>query len=421
MISTNRLLLSCSLLLLLIPAGIIAQEKSGEQTPNELEVLRKRVEEQQTQIDRLKSVIDSLQQRLDKPNPSTSMSPTVTATSEKPATKPPKASVEVGYGNIKFTGLLQAQYVSGNSQQRDTFKIRRAELKFSGQITPEVKWTLMIDPAKALSANTIFTTINGTRVVSDVSFNQGSRVFQDGYITLNYLKDVQIDIGQFKLPLSLEGLQSSTKLETIERALMFVDRARGGGLGDVRDIGIMVSGPIAKHFNYQVGMFNGVGESHNDIDKNDQKTLIGRLVVSPPFIKGLRVGGSGALAGRNRPDRPRRDRLGLEAYYNRGPFTFKSELITAKDANLHRIGYYGLAAYKFLPKVEAVFRYDVFDPDRRLENNLANVIERDYVMGVNYYISENNVKLQFNYLRKTFNHDIVPARNLFLVNLQTSW
>jgi hypothetical protein len=61
------------------------------------------------------------------------------------------------------------------------------------------------------------------------------------------------------------------------------------------------------------------------------------------------------------------------------------------------------------------------DPDRRLETNALNVTERDYIMGVNYYIHEDNVKLQFNYLRKTFENGISPSRNLFLVNLQTSW
>src|SRR6266850_1644266 len=34
-----------------------------------------------------------------------------------------------------------------------------------------------------------------------------------------------------------------------------------------------------------------------------------------------------------------------------------------------------------------------------------------------YYIHENNVKLQFNYLRKTFTNGILAPRNLVIVNL----
>jgi len=50
-----------------------------------------------------------------------------------------------------------------------------------------------------------------------------------------------------------------------------------------------------------------------------------------------------------------------------------------------------------------------------------NVTERDYIAGFNYQVKENQVKFQFNYLRKTFANGIVPSRNLFLANLQTSW
>jgi hypothetical protein len=63
----------------------------------------------------------------------------------------------------------------------------------------------------------------------------------------------------------------------------------------------------------------------------------------------------------------------------------------------------------------------MFDPDIRRETNAANVTERDFIAGINYYFKDNNLKLQFNYLRKTFTGGIVPSRNQFLVNLQTAW
>ena len=52
---------------------------------------------------------------------------------------------------------------------------------------------------------------------------------------------------------------------------------------------------------------------------------------------------------------------------------------------------------------------------------LPNVTERDYIVGLNYYILENRLKFQINYYRKTFNNGLVPSRNLFLANLQTAW
>ncbi len=449
MIRTLRILTICLLLLLFIALTTNAQKKStsATQPKSEVESLQKKLEEQETQINQLKQttqrqselierqqrLLESLEKRIERASTATATS-TGTETSastaqskpaeEKPAAKttPPASNgVEAGYGKIKFNGLLQGWFSAGNGGSRDTFRIRRAELKFSGQITPKAKWTVMIDPAKALSVNNTHTTINGTRVVTDTNVNQASRVLQDAFITLDYIKNVSIDVGQYKIPLGLEGLQSSATLETVERALFSSDRARGGGLGDVRDLGVTIRGPLGKNFDYQLGLFNGTGENMNDLDKNDQKGVIGRLVVRPPFIKGLQIGGSGAWSNGRQPDRPRRDRLGAELLYRRDRFLAKSEVMTGEDGDLHRVGYYTLFGYRITPKFEGVFRFDSWDPDTRLETNSANVTERDYVVGVNYYFTESKLKLQLNYLRKTFANGILPSRNLVLVNLQTSW
>lgn len=448
------------LLLILVPLErAVAQERtSAPQTAaGDVEVLRRQVEEQKEQIQQLKTsllrqseqqekqqhLLDALQQRLDQlaasapvpaaeatPGPATS--PQTAAQTEQvqkeaqPETVAAKTEdvkphgVEVGIGKIKFNGLLQTWFIGGNGGLTDTFRIRRAELKFTGEISPHFKWTVMIDPAKALSLNNTFTTVSGTTVLKDTSINQASRILQDAFITLSYLKRVNINVGQFKVPLSLEGLQSSGQLDT-ERALFASDRARGGNYGDVRDVGVMLYGPLSKEVDYQIGVFNGSGESQNDLDKNDQKAVAGRLVVRPPFIRGLQLGGSGVWGNGQRADRPRRDRLGAESLFVRGPMTLKGELMTGSDGAVHRRGYYGHFGYQFDPKFQGIFRVDTWDPDIARENNAANATERDYVAGFNYFIRERYFKLQFNYLRKTFANGLVPSRNVLLLNLQTWW
>jgi hypothetical protein len=309
-------LIAISLLLSLgITTGIRAQEKAAiPQTPaSEVELLKKKVDEQAARIEQMQQnlqrqsqlieqqqrLLEAVQQKLERP-PLSSVPPAMV---EKPAsietTRPleakvepkptPKSnrSVESGFGSLRFDGLLQGWYAAGNGGFHDTFRLRRSELKFSGEITPQVKWGVMLDLAKGLSVNNSYTTINGTKVLSDTSVNQASRILQDLYITLDYIKNVHVDVGQFKIPLSLEGLQSSATLETVERTMFIADRARGGSYGDVRDFGVMIRGPIGKQVDYQLGLFNGSSENQNDVDKNDQKAVIGRLVVRPPFIKGL--------------------------------------------------------------------------------------------------------------------------------------
>jgi len=451
--------LSALALVLVAQKPVMAQEpaSASPQGAADVEVLRRQVEEQRTQILQLKvsllrhselqqnqqRQLEALQQKLEQlaagtPVPAAgppvnAAAPQTVAQQEQVKTEEHKPEtvtaetadvrpkgVEVGIGKIKFNGLLQTWFIGGNGGLTDTFRIRRAELKFTGEISPHFKWTVMIDPAKSLSLNNTFTTVGGNTVLKDSSVNQASRILQDAYITLSYWKRVNVNVGQFKVPLGLEGLQSSATLDT-ERALFASDRSRGGTFGDVRDVGLMIYGPLSKRVDYQLGVFNGSGESQNDLDKNDQKAVAGRLIARPSFIRGLQLGGSGVWGNGQRSDRPRRDRLGAEALFVRGPVTLKGEVMTGSDGPIHRRGYYGHFAYQIDEKFQGVFRIDTWDPDISKQTTPANASERDYVAGFNYFIRQRYFKLQFNYLRKTYANSLLPSRNVLLLNLQTWW
>lgn len=446
-----------------IAVGQNSQGNSGAQPAvSEIERLNRQIEEQKAEIEKLREelkeeseqrkqqqkLLETLSQKLDrldsslaevtktttekkaeiipavleKPQPekSAAVSPDKNPKAAKQADKS-QTAVETGLGKVKFTGLLQGWYAGGDRGFNDTFRIRRAEMKFTGELLPKVRWTVMLDLAKALSLNTSSTTVNGTSVVGDVTVNQSSRILQEAFVTLGYFKRANVNIGQFKLPVSQEALQSSAALDTVERALFLSDRSRGGALGDVRDFGVMLFGPLNSQLDYQIGVFNGSGENMNDVDRSDQKSIAGRLVFHPGFLKGLQLGGSGVWGNGNRSTNPRRDRLGAELVFEREKFKFKSEFMTGVDGTIHRRGYYAHFGYRFLPKLEGIFRFDMFDPDIRRESSSTNVTERDFITGINYYIKDNNLKLQINYLRKTFAGSFVPSRNQLLVNLQTSW
>jgi hypothetical protein len=403
-------------LIFLFAPAVIAQ------TSDDVETLRKKIEAQEAQIkllremlDRQQSLLEAIQQKLAQPVASDqNQSSAASANSSHGAQS---ESVEAGAGRIKFNGLAQVWVASGNEGFHDTFRLRRAQLRFSGELNPKLKWTVMLDAAKALSTNDSF---DDEGALSDVKIDQSSRLLQEAYLTLDYIPRVHLDAGQFKVPLSLELLQQASALDTVERALFISDRLRGG-LGVARDIGLMMRGRLHSRVDYQMGLFNSSGEHQNETDRNDQKALIGRVVFRPPFIEGLQVGASGAWGGAERPDRVRRDRAGAEVLFDRNGFKFKSELMTITDGDTHRLGYYAHVGYRITPRLEPVFRFDSFDPNTGRESNLTNVTERDYVAGLNYYINENKLKLQMNYLRKTFENGLLPSRNLVLVNLQTSW
>jgi phosphate-selective porin len=399
----------------------LAQQKA------QLEELMQVVRRQAEMIERQQSQIESLQQAADKPDPAVNGTSAQAATPAQPVkVESPvgnsETSVRAGAGKIQLNGLIQGWFVAGDEGFRDTFRVRRAEFKMTGEITPRVKWTLMIDPSKALALRNTRVTVDGQSVVGDTSVDQGGRILQDAFITYETGHDVKVNVGQFKIPLSLEGLQSSATLDTIERALFMTDRARGGNYGDVRDLGVSVNGVLTSRIDYQLGLFNGSGESFNDVDRNDGKSVAVRIVGRPAFLPGLQVGGSGVWAGNgSHDDRPRRNRFGAEMLYVKGRLKLKSELMIGADGSLRRRGYYAHFGYRFRPRVEGIFRFDTWDPDTQRTTNSTDVAERDYVAGINYYVLENKVKLQFNYARKTFDTSIVRPRNLMMINLQTSW
>ncbi|HEY8560114.1 MAG TPA: porin [Pyrinomonadaceae bacterium] len=457
----------------LFAAQIAGQTNQTDPAPSEIERLNRRIEEQKAEITKLREelreesaqrkeqqkILNALAEKLDRLDSTVAEATkstldkkveVVPAVLEKPAAqtetvaatanaeKSPAQSqdktaapakqndktsnaVESGLGKVKFTGMIQSWYAGGNEGFNDTFRFRRVELRLTGDLLPKVRWSVMFDLAKTLALNTSSRSVGGNPLISDVSVNQSSRVLQEAYVTFSHFKRANLQVGQFKLPVGQEALQSSSALDTIERALFMTDRARGGALGDVRDFGVMMFGPLNKQVDYQIGVFNGSGETQNDVDRSDQKAIAGRMVYRPEFIKGLQVGGSGVWGNGNRLNNPRRDRLGAELVYDRQKYKFKTELMTGVDGDIHRRGYYAHFGYRFLPKLEGIFRFDMFDPDIRRETNPANVTERDYIAGVNYYFRENNLKLQFNYLRKTFRSSIQPSRNQFVVNLQTAW
>jgi phosphate-selective porin len=90
---------------------------------------------------------------------------------------------------------------------------------------------------------------------------------QNAFVSLLYIPRVQLDVGQFKLPLGLEGLANSGALGTVECALFTSDRARGGSYGDVRELGAIARTTIASRVDMTVGVFNFMSENQNDLDE----------------------------------------------------------------------------------------------------------------------------------------------------------
>jgi hypothetical protein len=257
--------------------------------------------------------------------------------------------------------------------------------------------------------------------MSDTSVGQSGRMMQDAFMTITQSAAFAVAVGQQKLPLAMEGVQSSSRLETVERALFMSDKGRGGSYGDIRDFGVTAKGKVFKaQLEYSGGVFNGFGETQNDVDRDGQKPFMGRLVARPSAVKGLAVGSSYGRTTAHAGLPTRRDRLGVDASFARGRFLVASELMTGHDGVLARKGQYMHATYRIVRDIDAVFRADAFDPDTAADTTSANVAERDWLGGFNWRLAGPSAVVQMNYVRKTF-LDVQPSRHVLLANVQTAW
>jgi len=301
-----------------------------------------------------------------------------------------KFNVE-GKSKIDLSGYVQAQYVIDDaSGTADTAKIRRVRIDFRGKIK-NVGWRIQTDayPVRLLDAYLDY----------PVSF-------------------LNLRVGQFKVPFGLENLESSPKLDTIERAQISERLVAGRDLPSAsgRDIGLQLSGEYApegtKIVDYAIGIFNGQGINTSDAD--EKKDLVARIVFSPPVevLKGLSIGAAyytGNWDYERKKTRfvldkttvtvndslivddwlTRETRTGFELTYLRGPLSIKGEYIAGKDKGtgisgtgtnekwdsskertIDRLGWYAQIGYKLKELVpldlEIVAKYDSYDPDTNL-------------------------------------------------------
>src|SRR5438270_7626802 len=113
-------------------------------------------------------------------------------TASRSATLPsPAPTIQIG-------GFLQIWYLDGHTitNAHDTYRIRRADIKLSGVISPRVRWRISLDGAKLLNLTKATTVAGDSTVLRDASVDQRTRILQEASISLSVLPLLRIDVGQ---------------------------------------------------------------------------------------------------------------------------------------------------------------------------------------------------------------------------------
>ncbi|MDR3129098.1 MAG: OprO/OprP family phosphate-selective porin [Tannerellaceae bacterium] len=295
-----------------------------------------------------------------------------------------------------ISGLVNTRFQYDDVEGKDatnSFDVRRARLDIKGGISSKVDYRIQLE-------------LSGTPKILDA------------FVTWKPSSYINLRVGQFKYPFTLENPYSPTGLETIENSTViskfsgYSDESGIGGNG--REIGLAFFGGFGKKtgynlVDYYVGIVNGNGLiNQGNKDNNTHKDLTGILTINPIKPLAIAISHYNGKYGKTIDDQVKdlaRVRTGFGAKYDdkkllvRGEYLFGTtgtDFKDNKEVKKEGNGYYLTAAYYVAPKWQPVLKYDYYQADDTKDATK----QTNYIVGVSYYPIK-NVRLQFNYTHRT--------------------
>lgn len=315
---------------------------------------------------------------------------------------------------MSLGGYIQAQFGVGDapdarftgSKENDSFTIRRARISLTGSFAENFDFKIQSEFA---------------------GYGSSQRAqLTDGFVNWNRYSFANVKLGQFKTPFGYDQLTPDTKVLTVERSLP------NDFLTFSRQLGVGVWGNVLeKRLRYNVGMFNG-NDANNGLNDNDSFMFAGRVegtVLKQKVgdhelnwnvgVNGIHSDDTAAsVKGFNFRTNPTgaanntfagtRYGFGADTQASWGRFGLFAEYLwmnfqpdngnltaTTLDDDFASNGFYVGGTFDFVPKKwQALVRYEVLDT----ENGNGAADGRDIVLGLNYYIKGDDVKLMANYI-----------------------
>ena len=308
--------------------------------------------------------------------------------------------------HFNISGYIQTSYnleVSESRIESSTFRIRRARVSFAGNIFKLDRWGM-------------------ADYRLQVDFASSPQIV-DAWVRYRPLNQLGLQLGQFKVPLSIENSEyTPLQLEFIDYSLV-VQRLVRMSANDVtgisstgRDCGAQLYGSFFARggfniVNYNLALFNGNGL--NRVDNNHSKDFVGRVMVNPirdVTIAGYYQYGEGNF-GKSEYVCYQRYGGGV-AYEGRHAFA-RAEYIGGITGSLHSEGAYASAGWKFHTAKSGEgsvgARFDYFD-----EDVYTSAREFNYTIGVTYQPLK-YLRLQLNYALKHYPHQDRALANVLSV------
>jgi hypothetical protein len=299
-----------------------------------------------------------------------------------------KKSIKFNFGdklNIQpFSQILYAGIINKNADLFPAnFSLPLSGLNISGRLKPHLFYYTQIAPSIPFDSplkNALSLAFAGTDIIPHNL----------------------VILGKFPVLIGAEAARTSLNLDTVNRAQI------SRNFGSI-DTGLQAIGKT-KYLSYYVSAFNGAG---TDIINSSEELLlqpsVGRTInfgerfVVRPFGYNDKLGtielGSGFFTGKKSINNNNVS-YNLISYYT--GYKRKKYELTAEYAQKEGFlrsgqfayGWYIDNSYFLTNKLQLVARYDTFDPNKSIPNNMIT----EYTLGSNYLFSGINIKLQLDYV-----------------------
>lgn len=224
---------------------------------------------------------------------------------------------------VTLGGWIDAQYryMNDNGGESSVMQIRRARMDMKGKLADRLDFRLQADFA-------------------------ASPKLIDAFAKIKFADAAQLQVGQFKIPFSLENKLSPLDLELTDNALAvkylsgYSDVTGIGSYANGRDIGVLLAGELFKYedshgtmplVRYGVGLFGGNGINVKTDDM--WKDLSARIELCP-FVRDVVISGSAYIgkyemlaAGQPTGTGGDRRRWAVGAQYDNRHLTLRSECL----------------------------------------------------------------------------------------------
>ena len=223
--------------------------------------------------------------------------------------------------------------------------------------------------------------------------NFAQNLFSDMYIATNKIPHNRIWLGNTRPRVGMEGGYSPFLLPFVSRAQI------SRNYGTVRRLGARLSGDY-RLVDYDLGIYSSDTYWQSFFPGTE---FIGWVNFKPLGMTDGKYGeltiGSGVQTGKRTCNYTV---AGAYVGYKYKKWWANFEWADAdgyngpsgNSVNTKSSGYYSTLAYSISPKLQALVRYDQFDPNKQAARNNR----REYVAGINYFIKGQAVKMMLNYV-----------------------